>query len=398
MRKLWRHEWKYHLFFILLLLLILVVDFHHHLRSWMFYYFVDVFDIEEIDRIWEIVWMFGGMEYQFMERVVTVILVILLIKKGFIYYIEKNTYGRDFFQSLPIRKNERFCFHLMMDVFTMVIAVIAMGIYEPVVLQNLLAESDVVIPWLFSSYISMMILNISYALMLLGALYVVESFFVNGPMKLVGICGIGYATTFVLDFIFNAHKQNLVVRTIYGFISRASVGGNYYKAVIDSSDYGILDEPGESIYYIWTHEQSNPDFLWRGEQLDYSLLTKDKDVLLETMTSLNQLYDLTHVSSYIWHVVGYLAIAAILIMVAKYLVGKQEASKEGFYFGFVKYMVSGCISVTFYVMLMMQQASGWHHVMCILATIVVFVILLCLLDVDRMKAMRRCISGVRINQ
>lgn len=394
MRRLWKHEWKYHLFFVIMLLVVLLVDFHYHLRGWMYYYYVDSVDLEDIQLIWETIWTFGGMNYQFLERVVIDVLIVLLVKKGIIYYIEKNACGREFFQSIPVSKNERFCFHLLMDVLTVVMSVIAIGIYEPIVLQNMLLQKGVEIPWLFHSYIGMAVTNISYIMMLLGVLYVVENMFVNGPMKLVGFGGIIFVVYYVNEFIFSKHPFNIVVQAIYGFISRASVGGNYYGKISDSAYYGIVNEPGEELYHIWIHDHLNPPFLFQGEQLDYSLLAKDEGALLETMTSMNLMYDFSNASSYIWHVIGYLMIAIVLIVVAKYLANRCEVSKEGFYFDFAIYVVSGFLAIAFYVTLLINRVSGWHQVACVASALLLFVALVCLFDVHKAKSIQQRIKAV----
>lgn len=386
MRKLWKHEWNYHLFFLVFMLFVLIVDFHHFVRGQMYYTYVDLIDMEPSQMIWEIIWTFGGMQYRFMQQLVSIVLMITLIKKAFIYYVENNVYGREFFQTLPIRKGERFWFHLLMDAVTVAVAVAVMGIYEPLIIQNRLLLEGVEIPWLSASYVGMMVVNICYILMLLGLLYIVESIFVNGPMKLVGFCGALVSISYILDYILEKYEANPIVQAVYGFISRESVAGNYYGAVSASSNYEILGEPGKNIYYIWMHKHSNPPFMVQGEQVNYSDLTKNYGELAETMTSINQCYNFTNASSYIWHAIGYLVIGILLIIVASKLIKQQDVSKEGFYFEFGKYVVSGFLSITFYVVLMINKVSGWHQVVCMGATLIVFLLLVCLLDVNKSKA------------
>ena len=113
------------------------------------------------------------------------------------------------------------------------------------------------------------------------------------------------------------------------------------------------------------------------------------------MTSMNQVYDFIHVSSYVWHVIGYLIIGILCIVAAGKLVHKQELSQEGFYFGFAKYVVSGFLTVSFYVVLMGNRVSGWHQAICVIASMVLYVVLVCLFDMDKSKELLRRMRIVR---
>lgn len=384
MKKLWKHEWKYHLFFTIALLLILILSCQRLIQNLPYYVFEDVTDVSEMNVrivVFEIIWMVENINYHFSHDIVTMVLAVLLVKKGLIYYMERTSYGREFFQSLPICKKERFRFHLLMDTITIMVTITLSGVFECVALQQFLSQYQIDIFWLPFSYCGMVVSVISYVFMLLGFLYFVESIFVNGFMKIVGF-GSGFLMIrFVISFIFDRFWQSRIVQHIYGFLSGQSVAGNYYTKITDPNYDSLIN--GATQYYTWVHEHLNPPMLFMGETVDYGLISEWDDYALEMLTSLNRLYDFTNPSSYVLYVVGYLVIAILLEGIAYVLIDKQELSKEVFYFEFARYLVSGLLAIAYYVMLVSNQMAVWHQILCAISAVLVFCLLVHLLSPDR---------------
>lgn len=390
MRKLWRHEWKYHLFFLITLVLVLILNSHIESEMQFIWWWTDEnsIDMKLQMVIDDLISTASFVMYNFFEDVVVVILGGLLVKKGIIYYIEKDSYGREFFQSIPVSRMERFRFHLLMDVLTLIIAVVVSGIYQCISIQDYMAALGVKLEWLPLSFVGMAIINISYLFMLLGTLYFAESIFVSGPMKLIGCCGGLWLFSMVISHISAMVQENPLVQAVYGFVSRVAVPGKHFLK-IQGYNY-VIDEVGYDVdtYYSWVHEHLSPEIWYKGEKIVLTLQNSGfirEELALEVLEPMNSLYDFSNLSSYIGYAIGYLAIAVILILVARFLTNRQELSKSDFYFGFVKYLVSGSLALAFYIVLAIQGISGWYHAYCVFASLLIFVIVLCFLDLDKTK-------------
>lgn len=375
MAKLWKCEWKYHIFFVIAIVMGMVWDTYNE-SGW----FVTVVQEEIFNgadalfvRDWMIISIAQCILHTFFEKTIIIVLAGLLVKKAILYYIEKNAYGREFFQSLPVRRLERFRFHLLMDTMTIVVTMVIAGIYECLWVQKYLTQMEVQLKWLSASYLGMTMTNICYLLLFLGVLYFAESIFVNGPMKLVGGCGIVWFVGYFITCLYERWNQNPVIQAIYGFLIRVAVPGNHCLEIVDYEGSRM------TTYYRWVHDNINPEIWYKGEKQILSLQSSsftDMQYALEEYTSVNSLYDFSNFLSYIGYAVGYLMIALILILLAGKLISRQEISKEDVYFAFAKYLISGVIAASFYMALMLHSYNGWHQVMCAVAALLVFALLL----------------------
>lgn len=393
MGKLWKQEWKYHIFFIVAVTVMLIIS--CDLRT-LPYLGDSLQDIEESilynagnEELAFWYYVIDPMDYMcsdiilcFMNKVIWIVLAALLVKKGMIYWVEKNACGREFFQSLPIRKNERICFHLLMDVLLVVVSVVIYTYYECSLVSSDLEMLQVQLPWLKTACIGLVAVCVSFILMVLGWLYFMESVWVSGIMKMFGFCGSLLMVFAVLNNTFRRFDESKVIQSIYGFFSRESVAGVYYS----------LDVPNPSLAgfrYQWVHNLLDVPVIYKGERFGFETMFQYTEERVFEAQALSKLYDFTKPSTYVYHMIGYLLIGIVLLVIAYSLSSKQELSKGTFYFEFGRYLFSGMMAVTFYAMIMDAQVYVWQKIVNIVAAIIVFVILMYLLNEDR-KPLRKC--------
>lgn len=393
MIKLWKQEWKYHIFFIVSVIVILIIscDMREMLR-----------DVAESVRYaesgsnlmthniqWYIIrpveWMCAAVEMEFCGKVIWIVFGGLLVKKSMIYWIERNACGREFFQSLPIRKNERIRFHLLMDVLLVVICVVAYIYYEYSLISSGLEMCQLEMPWIGSACVGIALVYVSFMWMVLGWLYFIDSIWVSGTMKLSGFVGSVLMIFVVLYNTFDRFDESKIAQTLYGFFAMKSVGGNYY-----SLEERNLFSSG--FRYEWVHDLFEVPILYKGEGFGLAIVQDTEGWMCEA-ESLCRLYDFTQPSTYVCHVIGYLLIGVLLLVISYRLSSKQELSKGTFYFKFGRYLFSGMMAVTFYAMIMGAQVYVWQRIVSIVAAIIVFVVLMYLLDEDRKPLRRHKIAG-----
>lgn len=379
MNKLWKHEWKYHIFFVVAVSVMLVLS--CDMREWIEY--SNWFDTDKVVAI--VGWVGSMSDYittTFLDSIISIILVGLLAKKSIIYWIEKNASGRDFLQSLPIRRNERVRFHFLMDVLLIVVSVLVYACYDYSVVSSGLVSNQVEIPWLGSAYVGMAVVSISYLLLILGWLYFVECIWINGAMKLVSFLGSLLMIYLIVYRLFYQFEESRIMQNIYGFLARESVAGSYYS---------LEETTGASfgLRHLWIHDTLDTPFMYKGENIVSETLISSEASMWYDFDGLSRLYDFTHPETYIFHVIGYLVIGVLLVVIAHWLSSKQELSKGNFYFDFGRYLFSGMIAVTFYVMIISAQSYAWQWIVNIVAAIIVFVVLMYLLNPERKSLSKR---------
>lgn len=391
MNKLWKHEWKYHVFFMVAVPVILVL--YSDVRGWL-QNVEELMQWSEADEIifvenvqWHNITLFmdvmcSDVTMAFLSKIIWILLGGLLVKKSMIYWIEKNASGREFVQSLPVRKKERVKFHLLMDVLLAFVSVVVYVCYECTVVSSGLELYQIEIPWLGSAYIGMTLVSVSFIWMLLGWLYLMESVWVSGSMKLLSFLGSLLMIFIVLRNMFHQLDESKIMQTIYGFFARESVAGSYYSLEI-GNPYST------GFQHQWVHDPLNIPLLHKGEQIMFETIRITGEGWQYEEGFLSRIYDFTHPTTYIYHVIGYLLIGILLVVFVHWLSEKQDLSKGAYYFDFGRYLLSGMVAVTFYAMISTAQSYVWQVVVNIVASILVFIILMYLLNQDR-KPIGRC--------
>lgn len=383
MKKLWRQEWKYHLFFVLLA--VFGVECCNIFNSHGFEYPETKLEVFTVDALEIMTWCSCDVLEMFLRTVPMVVIGILLLKKITIYWLEKDRCGREFFQSLPVTKTERVWFHLVMDVLTVVLvvgigAVLSMEHFK-IQLENVSDIFTVEIPWLAKAYVGMGITVVAYCVMVLSLLYLTEQIFVNGCLKVGGFVGCILMLVVVLTKLWLEYVDVSWVPVVYGFFTLKAVAGNY----MSPTPWSSLDS------YTWLHDSNNPPFLINGKMADYSrgefasgiIETIPEGEYVEIMDWFSRLYDFTKWGSYVGQVTICLGIGILLFVIALHLAKKKDLSKEGLYFEKAKYPIALALSVTLYVMLLDKQLLWYQHLLNVLTVVIVFVFLCHVLSSNR---------------
>ena len=400
MSKLWKQEWKYHIIFIVITILTLFLVCHSDLVGEYRDLFGSVTN-EEIES-WMMLehsnWIMTRLYYQFIGTMASVVFVSLLAKKVFIYWIEQTRCGREFIQSLPIRKMNRIQFHLIMDLMQLALPVFIYGMYEYVQMNTFLETiAKLHIPWLLESMFGMMLTSICYTVMLLGGLYLMETIFVGGSMKLIGFVGTYAMIRIIFNCLFDQLYANKLIQNIMGVFTMESVGGAKYDLLM-ATDIMFDDiwswEYGS--HFAWYHEHMNPPLQYMGEWFDYSTLGLTAHEFKVWLDKLNGVYAFSDISNYIFYALGYLAIGLVLIVLVMRLTDKKELSQDGFYFDFGRYLMSGMIALTVFCMITDWQGKPWLILLDVVATIIVFFLMLYLLDSNRPKLFEK--KGVQTKE
>lgn len=384
MKKLWKQEWKYHIGFTLLTILLLFgfCERAAHIDDY-FWFGDEMYPKEELTffQLFDsLSWCAGGITYEFLNSVITIVGLVILLKKVLICWIEKDSCGREFFQSLPIKKSTRTGFHFLMDSMLIIIAIIVYGILEYHWVENALMDNfQIELPWLEQSYVGITFTTISYLLMLLGLLYFMECIFVNGVMKLVGFGSFLFMGYICLNNLFNQFYGSQFMQNIYGFFTMESVGGNYYSLTEKIElEYGFFSSMGNQ--YMWLHEHMNPPVSFKGNWVDYSSQGITSAEYRNWLYDLNRFFDFSNVDTYIGYTLCYVVIGLLLLGLSVWLSSKMEMSKNTFFFDFARYFVSGVMAITVGVLITEWHGKVWLIVLDIVATVIIFCLLLHLLN------------------
>ncbi len=389
MKKLWKQEWKYHIGFTLLTILLLFAFCERIARIDNYFGFGNEINPKEeltfLQLLDNLSWSADGIMYEFFSGVMGTVGLALLAKKTMLYWIEKDSCGREFFQSLPIAKQTRKLFHFLMDGLLIITSVVVYGIVEYNWLAGALMENwQIELPWLEQSYVGLVLTTISYLFMLLGLLYFIECLFVNGVMKVVGFGSFLFMGYLGLNALFDQFYESQLMQKIYGFFAMESVGGTYYSLTeAIESEYGFFSSMGNR--YVWLHEHVNPPVCFAGEWVDYSAQGITSTEYRNWLYDLNRFFDFANIGSYVGYALCYLVIGLILIGLSVWLSSKMELSKNTFFFDFARYLVSAAMAVTVGLMIIEWHGKVWLIVLDIVATIIVFCLLLYLLNTNRKK-------------
>lgn len=379
MKKLWRQEWNYHLFFVLLAAL--AVAFGTICEGgWNPYISETKVEAFTLEALWQMDFFLGNALYALFKNVPVIIITVLLLKKAFIYWLEKERCGREFFQSLPVTRVERVWFHFVMDVLTIgfAVAIGAVTSIEQIRVQ-VAGLSDIFtieIPWLVKAYAGIGVTVVAYCVMVLCLLYLMEQIFVNGCLKVVGFLGCILMVVIVLTKLWHTYYDISWISALYGFFALEAVGGNYMMPTYGSSINS----------YIWVHNSNTPPFLINGKAVDYSRVGYTEILdgeYSDIMNVFSRFYDFTKLGSYVGQVAICLGIGIILFVIALHLAKKKDLSKEGLYFEKAKYPIALALAITLYVMLLDKQLLWYQHLLNVLTAVIVFVVLCYLLSENK---------------
>lgn len=376
MKKLWRQEWKYYLLFLAAALVWLCAGNH------VWDLFVDPLSIGILINTPEpfnIIGFVGG-DLDFRVGDVCVagllgmsvclpVLVVLLVGKGFIFGLEKNSYGRDFLQTLPVKRKERICFHLLMDSLLVLLSLTIYGLIFYFKMKGFLAQAEISLPWLGRSVFGMIATDISYLWFLLGVINLLEVLFVNGRTRLAGVIACMGMSAYVVSWLFDHNTARPFYQKLFGFIFQKLPGGRFYSPELAKNLNYYL--PGN-----WVHKMLTPEIIYQGKPLEYmaEYVYEGRTALVDT-ANLSILFDFSRWSSFGWYALAYLVLGAVFAVLAVRLYQKQDLSREGIYFSFVKYMLSLMVSITIFLVLYVNPEMPVHTVLSAATAVIVFLLM-----------------------
>lgn len=373
MKKLLKQEWKYYLFFGSAVLLFLIMS-----TRWA--HFGTAADINYESEFADLCFYLEGyiafLNYHILERMVMIISVAVLILKAGIFWVEKDSYGREFFQFLPIRRKDRVCFHFLMDSLLIFLSASAYIVFLYIRMISMLRTQNIEIPWLWKAVCGEGITGICYLLFLLGVIAFLEAIFVDGIIKVLGSVSMMGMLACMMEGLFGNNQTSVLLQKLYGFFFIKAAGGNSY--VLYGEDFKLNAYGG-----MWIHDLSHSEIFYKGEVLDYGaamLACTGENADRIYHSEVSWLYDFLHCSSYLGYVLGYLGLAGIFFGVSLYLTKKQELSRQGFYFSFGKYLFSAVVCGTFFIILISQTGIFWHKCIISVSSILLFSVLVYIIN------------------
>ncbi|MBO5088783.1 MAG: hypothetical protein J6C01_08915, partial [Lachnospiraceae bacterium] len=138
-------------------------------------------------------------------------------------------------------------------------------------------------------------------------------------------------------------------------------------------------------HYAWCTTYMDPPVRYMGEWIDYASMDMTANEFKVWLGCINDVFAFSNISNYVSHTVCYVVIGLILTGLVLWLTDKKELSKEGFYFDFGRYLISGMVAFTVLCMITEWYGKVWMILFNIMACVVIFFLMLYLLDSNRSK-------------
>ena len=369
MKKLLRQEWKYYLLFLVVAVMWLCTG--NHVRD-LFADSLSIGVLINTPEPFNIIGFVGGdLDFRVGRACVggllgvsvcLPVLVVLLVGKGFIFGVEKNSYGRDFLQMLPVKRKERICFHLLMDSLLVLLALTIYGLIFYFKVKGFLAQVEISLPWFGRAVAGMIATDICYLWFLLGIINLLEVLFVNGRTRLAGVIACMGMSAYAVNWLFDHNTARPFYQKLFGFLFQKLSAGRFYSPELAAKLNNLPEN--------WVHKMLTPEILYQGRPLEYmaEYVYDGKTEFVGTI-SLSILFDFSRWSSFGWYAMAYLVLGAVL---AVRLYQRQDLSKEGVYFSFVKYLVSLMVSITIFLVLNVNPEMPVHTVLSAAAAVIAF--------------------------
>lgn len=365
MKKWLSHTWKYYFGCTILIFIFLLLS-NYYIRDLLFHDY-QLLDPDSI--YWNVQDSMAGMNYIYVGAS-NILVIGCVVMKLLRFWVEKDSWGRSFFASLPVKRHEQKRSQIVADFVVVVVAYGLLTLTLYIVAHKLFHTFDFKPDWFGASLIGEMITSIAYTWMLIGLLHLVEAVFVNGIGKVVGIIfTYGWIELSELGIrgVFSWTKG---LQTIYGFLLCELPGKQHYELYNAPDSISLYDGGwvAEAVPVTKIYNDIKPDFI--PEQYWKQEMVWDAGA---------RFYHYSDMSSYLGYAIAYLLIGILLCVIATKLVEKQDLSKKLFYFKQVKYVYAALIGSAFWFMMMMHVDSVAHLITICVSTIllVVFVIYLC---------------------
>ena len=281
-----------------------------------------------------------------------ILLVGLVVIHGITLWEEKSKANREYLQTLPVKPKDRQIFRVLMDILLVVLSISISALVTYVYTSHKLAEAGLEIECLGSSIFGVAVTTICYVLIIVGFMHFIESMVVRGDMKIIhSIIGMGLLY-FIPRNLFRCFSGNSFCQKLYGHVYLEIPGGCYYKEIIR---FGLPS------YSEWYHDKLTTNIIYQGEAYNAT----------DLMSTGYRFIDFGNLSSYIGSAILYLAIALVLALVAIHLSGKQDLSKEGYYFKMGSIVMSILISVCLFGALLDSDLTTSNIILSILISLLI---------------------------
>lgn len=402
MKKLLKHEWKCYGGAILLVVLVMV-GYNLGTTGWRYY-----LDLDAVTTFlsYELPYALRSACYVNTENIIITVIAYCIFKL-YRYQTERNSYGREFLATLPLKKRTVEIFYLCADCAFVLLPNIVYWIGKFVYIRRLVAQYHIEIPWLFAATFPVIIVTAAYLLMLLAASHFVESLIVNGTWKIFGAAAMLIMLSGILimveetvadtsDYIWSLvmiNERTQIYDPPYDVYDASSVEyaekwddiWNIYEDIKDSQDVDIrledlyngehgIDakiyydgEPvGEAFYKMAEGQLPHP-----AMRDGYSTGQFVCDVALEWLHFDEEMRGFEHYGripepEVVW---GNFLLAVMLFVLAILLASEKEAASQIFYFSFVKYVYALLIGITICYIGMMAAEDLWRAVLVIISSV-----------------------------
>jgi hypothetical protein len=246
-------------------------------------------------------------------------------------------------------------------------------------LTNYLQSLTIELPWLGQALFGEMITCIAYLLFLLGVIYVLETFFVDGFIRVIGTGGSLYLCYNILSSGLTLNKNATWMQNIYGFFLMEKPGGGYYDITDHIGSGGVVNDS-------WSAVLCNRDVYYQGTTV--SALDSAKVTFSSIWTdnfSDARLTNFCNVNSYIGYAIAYLVLGLLFMGLSLYLANRQELSRQGFFFPAGRYVFCLLLACGFAGMMMTNSTALWHRILIVLAGVLLYLILNYFMKPERKK-------------
>lgn len=370
MKKLWKQEWRYYLFFALVVFLSLcirgsVINY----EKWIWEEGDGTFGFLSLGLYVEML-LYAVGSFILGEEI-GIVFIFVVMEKGILYWLEKEEYGRNFLQFLPVKRRERAVFHLLMDTLLILCTVTGYAIFLYIHCTKQLTAAEIGIPWLLRSICGETVTAVCYLFFLTAVISFLECFFVNGFAKTGGSLGGFGMIAYTIFLLADGNRDSIFFQSLYGLFGLKAAGNCYYVTEIPK----VYEE---RLTLHWVHDGICPPIFYKGGIFEAyrEYFYSDGSVYAGDGMEIGRLYDFSCLTSYIGYALAYLGLALVLAGLVVWLSGKQELSKEGFYFSFGKYLLGAIISITFFAFSYQGEAAIWHKCLVFFAVLVLYVVLI----------------------
>ncbi len=300
----------------------------------------------------------SGANSQFLVKYPKMFIVGFIILHGIMLWGQRNKSEREFLETLPVKREKVVLYRFLMDVVTVIPAVLIACIVTYVRFNTYLKQFDITLPWMSASIVGYGITLCCYMIFVLGIIYFLESTVVRGDLKCITTAGCMAMFYLSMNWLYEAvmFGQNNIFNKFVGFIKMYSVGGNYYKIYLG---------------------QWGPEGYWWSKTILYKVYHQGKEYELSTYAVLGRtactdgVVGMSRVELYIGYALAYMIIGVLLLVLATYLTKKQDLAKQSFYFRFAPVMIGLLISATVFMFFFIQIPEYWYS--CILLGLIAFI-------------------------